>query len=64
MTYVANRVEVTIWPLLGHATSSKFCNMAPPKAKPIHFEAIGATISPMNSVGAGPDAGSGGKVRP
>lgn len=34
----------------GHATSSKSPIIAPPKAHPIHFAAMGATISPINSV--------------
>lgn len=49
-THVANRAERTIAPALGQATSRRLFTIAPPGATPAHAVAIGATISPMNSV--------------
>ena len=63
-THVAIRVECTTELPFGQATSSRFCNMAPPRARPTHCPAIGDVIEPMNSVGFEPEVARGGRTMP
>lgn len=49
-TYDVHLAEPTTEAPLGQPTKSKLFNIAPPSDIPTHEAAIGATISPMNSV--------------
>lgn len=53
LTYVAYREELTIELPFGQATRRRSPTMDPAMLVPAHLFAMGATISPMNSVEAG-----------